>query len=186
MSDYQPRPSGFAESPIDGTHYGRVDGGWGRVIQSNPVAEAIFLDSGLSASLDFNVSGVGWIAADQLAIPGPTFAGRSQQISMSPYAGIQGVNIYGALRGSTVFDALGNLYLISFRMPGFTGEETPWQATLPIVSLSNCGMDSIELNAFFTSLGTTNLPRVITVSGATGAGGCSPSIATAKGWVVFS
>jgi hypothetical protein len=53
------------------------------------------------------------------------------------------------------------------------------------VSINGCRFSAVELNDFFTALGTVT-GQIVTVTGNWGVGqpGYDPSIATAKGWTV--
>ena len=52
------------------------------------------------------------------------------------------------------------------------------------VVLSTCSIDTAELDAFFTSLGTASGSQTITITGNPGAATCDASIATGKGFTV--
>ena len=63
--------------------------------------------------------------------------------------------------------------LISLRIPGIVVS----------FSLSGCALNASALNQVFTDLGTVS-GKTITITGNPGAGTCTQSIATAKGWTV--
>ncbi len=54
------------------------------------------------------------------------------------------------------------------------------------VNLHSCALSAAEIDAFFTSLPATSASAGIVVTGNPGAGSCTPSIATAKGYVVYT
>jgi hypothetical protein len=56
-------------------------------------------------------------------------------------------------------------------------------ASAPQIDISYCSLDNTQLDTIFTSLPTV-VNKTIKILGCTGAGTCTKSIATSKGWVV--
>jgi len=78
---------------------------------------------------------------------------------------------------ATNFNKLNSLRLLNTR----TGQ---WTGASPQINVSYCNLSATALNQLFTDL-TTIVSKTINITGCTGAGICTRSIATAKGWTVI-
>jgi hypothetical protein len=66
----------------------------------------------------------------------------------------------------------------------FSPASTFLYATPPQIDVSYTTMTAAQLNALFTSLPAVSGSQVIRITGSTGAGTCTQSIATGLGWTV--